>query len=203
MDVRLTDRLTFNLEGNTNMLPDHFNSKKGRNDNKDWVTNVLLGLKIALGPTTNKPAPVSAPVVQEVVEQPAAQVAPARVVEPAPVVQPAPVVEKREPMRIEVFFDINKTVIKDSETGKLQELVAFLKKYPTDLVSLTGYADRDTGTSAINRRLSIGRAAAVKKYLQDAGISANRIITDAKGDTVQPNNTPASNRVVICITETK
>jgi hypothetical protein len=43
----------------------------------------------------------------------------------------------------------------------------------------------------------------VKKYLQDAGISADRIITDAKGDTVQPNNTPASNRVVICITETK
>jgi outer membrane protein OmpA-like peptidoglycan-associated protein len=140
--------------------------------------------------------------VQEVVEQPRAEVVPAPVVEPAPVVQ-QPVVEKREPMRIEVFFDINKTNIRASETGKLQELVAFLKKYPTDVVSLTGYADRDTGTSSINRRLSVGRAAAVKQYLVSNGIAASRIISDAKGDTVQPNNTPASNRVVICITETK
>lgn len=202
IDVMLSKRVKFNLEGNTNMLPDHFNSKKGRSDNKDWVSNVLVGLKIALGPTTRSVAPAAAPVVQEVVEQPRAEVVPAPVVEPAPVVQ-QPVVEKREPMRIEVFFDINKTNIRASETGKLQELVAFLKKYPTDVVSLTGYADRDTGTSSINRRLSVGRAAAVKQYLVSNGIAASRIISDAKGDTVQPNNTPASNRVVICITETK
>ena len=200
IDVMLTKRIKFNLEGNTNMLPDHFNSKKGRSDNKDWVSNVLVGLKIALGPTTRSVAPAVAPVVQEVVEEPKVEVAPAKVVEPAPVVQ-QPV--KREPMRVEVFFDINKTVIRASETGKLQDLVAFLKKYPTDLVSLTGYADRDTGTSQINRRLSVGRAAAVKKYLMDNGIAESRIMSDAKGDTVQPNNTPASNRVVICITETK
>ena len=49
--------------------------------------------------------------------------------------------------------------------------------------------------------LSKRRSAAVAKALEAAGIAANRITTDAKGDTVQPFPGIEKNRVAICVAE--
>ena len=76
-----------------------------------------------------------------------------------------------------------------------------MTKYPNAKVVITGYADKKTGNASINDRLSKQRSAAVLKALQAKGIAADRISTDAKGDTIQPFNVNEENRVSICIAE--
>lgn len=44
------------LEANANILPDKWNSKKGANNNVDWQNHLLIGVKIALGKTTDSVA---------------------------------------------------------------------------------------------------------------------------------------------------
>ena len=84
---------------------------------------------------------------------------------------------------------------------KVQEVVAFLNANPNAKVAITGYADKGTGNKTINTRLSKQRANAVFNELVKKNIPANRIIKDAKGDTVQPFSVNEENRVVICIAE--
>ena len=49
--------------------------------------------------------------------------------------------------------------------------------------------------------MSEARANNVAEALKAKGITADRIIVDFKGDTVQPYSTPEENRVSICIAE--
>lgn len=80
-------------------------------------------------------------------------------------------------------------------------MVADLKSNPSTEVSLAGYADKQTGTSAVNSRLSQRRSEVVAAMLEANGISKDRITTSYKGDTVQPFAENAMNRVVICVVE--
>ncbi len=45
---------------------------------------------------------------------------------------------------------------------------------------VVGHAD-STGSAALNERLSLARAEAVKKFLVDKGVEPNRIYTEGKG----------------------
>lgn len=99
-----------------------------------------------------------------------------------------------------MFFKINSAVIRPEETGKVDELAAYLQKHPAAKVTLTGYADVQTGNPRINKTLSAKRAQAVADALTEKGIAADRITVDSKGDTVQPYATPEKNRVTVCIT---
>lgn len=192
-DLRLSDRVAFNIEANANMLSDKFNSKKA--DNSDWQFNALVGLSIKLGKSYTKTAPVYY------------EVAPAPVVEqpkPRPVVeQPQPVQEVTVPQAIkrDIFFALNSAHLQNDQQAKIAELVDYLVKNPTTKVSVTGYADEDTGNSRINMKLSIARAKNVADALKAKGIAADRIAVDFKGDTVQPYSIPEENRVSICIAE--
>ena len=80
-------------------------------------------------------------------------------------------------------------------------MVEYLQKYPEAKVTVTGYADVDTGNANINSRLSKSRANNVSDALKAKGIDASRITIDFKGDTVQPFNSPEENRVSIVIAE--
>ncbi len=65
-------------------------------------------------------------------------------------------------------------------------------------IYIVGYADEQTGNANINMTLSQRRAEAVKKALIDNyGVSADNIVIDYKGDTVQPFATNEWNRVAI------
>ena len=127
---------------------------------------------------------------------PAAAPAPAA---PAPAPAPAPV--QVQSLTRNVFFLINSAKVRPSEIVKVNEVVNYLKQNPNAKVSITGYADRGTGNAVINSRLSKQRANAVFAELVKRNIAANRIIKDAKGDTVQPFAVNDQNRVVICIAE--
>lgn len=190
LNVRLSERIAFTVEANANTLSDKFNSKKA--GNSDWQFNTLIGLSIKLGKSYTKTEPVyyeSTPVALPKPEP-----------KPEPRPEPKPVV-KIEPMIQNIFFDLNKSLIREDQVAKIDELVTYLIKYPNAKVAIVGYADKATGNVTINDRLSKERAEAVSKALQDKGIDVNRIITDAKGDTVQPFITNEENRVSICIAE--
>ncbi len=191
---RLSDAVALTLEGNANILGDKYNSKKA--DHPDWYFNALVGLKINLGKTYNKILP----------PPPAPEPTPEPVVEPEPVVAPAPapVVEevKIEPLRRDIFFEINKTIIRDTEAQKVKDVADYLAKYPNAKVQVTGYADAGTGNDKINDRLAAGRADAVVKALKEKyGVAESRISYDSKGSRVQPFAENDLNRVSICIAE--
>ena len=194
-DFRLSNRVSLGLEFSANMLNDHYNSKPA--GNADWYFNANAGLKIALGAThttrtvTDQPRVVER-VVEKVVEKPVYVDKPA---------EPVAVVTK-EPLRRDIFFTINSTVITSAEKQKIEEVVAYMKKYPEAKVTVTGYADKGTGNASINDRLGKGRAKIVVDTLvKQYGIDASRIVSDSKGDTVQPFAENDKNRVSICIAE--
>ena len=187
-DIKINDKLAVTLEVSANTLNDKYNSKKAKN--WDWYFNALAGLKINFGPTySTKFIPAPEPeiryvekIVEKVVEVPAAPVA-------------------VEPIRRDIFFLINKAVIRDTEASKVNDIVAYLNENKDAKVQVTGYADAGTGNDKINARLAAQRADAVVKALKDAGIAADRITFDSKGARVQPFADNDSNRVSIVIAE--
>jgi len=192
-DFRVSEAVTLGLELQANCLNDRYNSKRA--GNADWYFNALAGVKINLGKThttrtVTPPAPVER-VVERVVE---------KIVE-KPVPTPVPVEEKRETLRRDIFFTINSITIPVAERQKVQDIVDYMNKYPDAKVQITGYADKGTGNARINSRLSANRAQTVVSALIKKGISSSRIISDSKGDTVQPFAANAKNRVSICIAE--
>ena len=125
--------------------------------------------------------------------------------EPRPVVKP---VEEKKPVEApkakaeeHVFFKIDSYAVRSSEEAKVARLVEFLKKNPQAKVTVTGYADAKTGRGDYNMSLSKKRAEAVAALLRSKGIDAARITVAAKGDTVQPFQVNAENRVTICVAE--
>ena len=193
-NFRLNDHVAINLELNANMLSDKFNSKKGRN--ADWQFNALAGLTFTLGKSHRK----TAPVYHEV--EPPVTIPAAEEVKSAPVVeQPKKETVIRKALKQNIIFALNSARIQDDQQAKIASLIEYMKKYPTATMNVTGYADVNTGNPGINRRLSEARANNVAEALKAKGITADRIIVDFKGDTVQPYSTPEENRVSICIAE--
>lgn len=189
VDFRISDRVSLGLEASATTLNDHYNSKRA--GNPDWYFNALAGVKIALGKThttrkVEQPAPVER-IIERIVEK---QV-------------PAPV-EKKEAapatdMQRDIFFTIGSSKISYSETAKVNDIINFLKENPSAKVTVTGYADKGTGSRAINKRISAKRAQSVVDALVNQGIDKDRISKQSKGDTEQPFSENEANRVTICI----
>jgi outer membrane protein OmpA-like peptidoglycan-associated protein len=186
LNFRLSDAVSFMIEGNANVLSDHYNSKKA--GNADWYFNALAGFRINLGKTYKK---VEAPVIPPVVEP---------VKEDTVVAAPEPVKEVIEPLRKDIFFTINSTKIVDIEDAKVAEIADYLTKYPSAKVTVTGYADAGTGTDAINDKLAAKRADIVVNQLKTKyNVSADRISYTSKGSREQPFAENDKNRVSVCI----
>lgn len=188
-DYNVTENLAIGLEFNANILSDKYNFKKA--GNPDSYFNLLAGIKYNFGPSYSTrfiPAPEPEiryvdKIVEKIVEVPA----------------PAPVTE---PMRRDIFFEINKTIIRDSEAYKVKDIADYMNQHPTAKVMVTGYADAGTGNDRINDRLAAGRAkVVVDALMKQYGIAESRISYDSKGSRVQPFADNDSNRVTICIAE--
>ncbi|GAA5175351.1 hypothetical protein GCM10025771_07230 [Niveibacterium umoris] len=120
------------------------------------------------------PAPAPAPVVARA-EAPK-PTAPA----PAPAPAPKPSAEKVT-LAADALFDFDKAVLRDDGKAKLTEFAGAAKKLSTlEVITAVGYTDR-LGKDAYNQTLSEQRAAAVKNFLVEQGIDANRIATEGKG----------------------
>ena len=200
VDFRISDAVSLGIEANANCLSDHYNSKRA--GNADWYFNALAGLKINLGKThTTKPCPhhceepkVVEKIIEKIVEKPVPTAAPA----PAPAPAPA----KAEPIRRDVFFTINSAKVAANEAGKIKEIAEYLNNNPKANVTVTGVADKGTGTSKINEALAQKRANAVAEALKNEyKIGADRIKVESNGDRVQPFAQNDKNRVTICVAE--
>ena len=74
--------------------------------------------------------------------------------------------------------------IQDDQQAKISSLVEYLEKHSAAKVSVTGYADKETGNPNINMTLSEKRAKNVIEMLKAKGVAADRIVIGYKGDTV-------------------
>ena len=191
VDFRIDDAWSIGIEANANVLSDNYNSKKAGNG--DWYFNALVGVRYNIGKTYSTrtitpPAPVEK-IVERIVE---------KIVE-----VPAKTEErvKGGKLRREVFFTIGKNQISQDGFNKIQEVVDFMKKYPEATVTVTGYADRGTGSAKFNDRIAARRADVVETELVNRGIARDRIVKSSKGSRVQPFNDNDMNRVTICIAE--
>ncbi len=77
-------------------------------------------------------------------------------------------------------------------------MAEYMKANPNATIVIRGYADKDTGTSEYNMKLSERRAQAVADILTgDYGINANRLVLEAAGSNTQVYDTNDWNRIVI------
>lgn len=96
-----------------------------------------------------------------------------------------------------VYFRLNSAVVDANQLINVRNVAEYAKNN-TDVITLVGYADRQTGTPDYNYKLSQRRAEAVKKILVEKyGISADRIKTSWHGDREQPYAENVWNRIVI------
>lgn len=190
VDFRVSDRVKLGVELSANTLSDKYNSKKA--GNPDWYFNALVGVKVALGEThTTKVIPAPKP-VEKIIE---------RIIEkPAPA--PAPKVESKvveENFRRDIFFPIGNSNIAKSQRTKIAEIVEYMKENPDAKITLTGYADKGTGSAAFNDKIAARRALTVYNTLAAKGVAKSRMIKQSKGSRVQPFEENDMNRVTICI----
>lgn len=101
-------------------------------------------------------------------------------------------------MNAVVVFKIGTATLQDNQEINIFNAAKFFQDNPDYNCIVTGYADKATGNARINQELSEKRAQAVANVMiQKFGIPANRIITQASGDKIQPFQNDAWNRVVV------
>lgn len=195
-DYKLTDNLKLGLELQANVLPDGYNSKKA--GNADWYFNGLVGVKYAFGTTFTKQkrqkhaccAEPETKIVEKIVEVPVEKVVVKEVIKEIPA-----------PLARDVFFKISTTKVTKDEMYKVAEVARYMKENPDSKVTVTGYADKGTGSMNLNLRLASQRAQAVVNALtEEYGIDSSRIISKSmSASDAEPYSSPALNRVAICI----
>jgi outer membrane protein OmpA-like peptidoglycan-associated protein len=91
-----------------------------------------------------------------------------------------------------ILFDSGKSSFQKQTYSVLKSITAILKEYPSAKFSIEGHTDI-TGTAALNQKLSEERAAAVKGYLVENGVAADRLTSSGFGQTkpIDSNKTKA------------
>lgn len=79
----------------------------------------------------------------------------------------------------DVFFELDSSTIRDDARGPLQANATWLKRWPAR-ISIEGHCD-ERGTAEYNLALGERRANAVKSYLVELGVPADRIAVVSKG----------------------
>ena len=91
----------------------------------------------------------------------------------------------------DLLFPTNSSYLTDKAKVELSKLSKLLINDTSKKVRVDGHTDA-TGTEEYNQWLSEKRAASVKKFLEDAGVSSSRISTKGlgQGNPVADNKTP-------------
>lgn len=81
-----------------------------------------------------------------------------------------------------ILFNSGKATFKEQTYPVLQNIASILKEFTTAKFMIEGHTDSD-GSNALNQTLSENRAAAVKNYLIENGIAADRLQSAGYGET--------------------
>ena len=207
MGVRITDAVHFNIEVNGNFMGDSFNSKRG--SAVDWQLGALAGFTFKIGLKKDKEPVEEEPVLcyeDTVVAAPVAEpedtAAATTTVAVVPALDSAAyAVADFEAVEENIFFLIGKSEIRSSEEAKVEEIINVMSANPQTRVTVTGYADKETGSDERNMQLSKERAENVAAALIDAGIDPERITVLYKGSSEAPFDSQEENRVAICVVD--
>ena len=201
---RLSDQWSAFLNLGLNVVDAKEDGHKGANPKFFGTPNYFdgtvagsVGLIYNFGKSSVKEI-IPPPVVQEppVVRPPESKPEPKPVVEPKP--EPPKIIEHVAPTFDNVFFRLDKSVVDADQQYKIKNVADYLNANPGSKIYVVGYADKQTGNPRHNMSLSERRAKNVAKELTGKyKINSSRIITEWKGDTVQPFSDNIKNRVVI------
>ena len=142
------------------------------------VTLLLLVVALTLWGCPKRPDVVQAPPAPA--GPAAAAPAPAPEVQVAPPAAPAPPMVMQETVKVtevtlaDIFFDFDKSNIKDDQKPAFQTTLAALQADPKLKVLIEGHCD-ERGTPEYNLALGERRAKAVKDALGAAGIAPERV----------------------------
>ncbi|WP_417885438.1 OmpA family protein [Zunongwangia sp.] len=107
-----------------------------------------------------------------------------------------------------ILFDFNKSSIRSESEEALNNITDIMKEYPNTVFHIGGHTD-SVGNDEYNLKLSKERAASVREYLTNHGISTDRITSEGYGETkpIATNKTAAgrqeNRRVEISLDKSK
>lgn len=174
--------LRVEAEGRYDNDRDSLNRSRGF---RDWMISSSLTIRLGAAPA---PAP-----------EPAPPAAPAPRPAPPPPPPPAPEPEPEPEVLFEfdamVTFALDSAELRPGAIAELNEAVALLNLHSEiSRVEVAGHTC-DLGPAAYNQRLSERRAQAVRNFLVDNGVSADRLVVRGYGeDRPKVRNTSESNR---------
>lgn len=146
-----------------------------------WTQELALSTKM-VGSEFSAGCACDRPLMPEAAcTRPPAPVAQAPVAVPPPPPMAAPRAEKVS-IPTDTLFAFDRAVLSAEGKDRLRSFADQLKALNLEAVVAVGHTDR-IGTERYNQSLSERRAAAVKDYLVQQGVPADRIYTEARGET--------------------
>ncbi len=135
----------------------------------------------AIGPQAGvPPAPPSATPAPRAGDVPVTRPAPPAETPVPPATPAAVVTPTAEPLK-DIFFDYDRSNIRDDQKAALNENIAWLRANPASKITIEGHAD-ERGTNEYNLALGERRAKATQDYLVAAGLAAARIAIISYGE---------------------
>lgn len=80
-----------------------------------------------------------------------------------------------------VYFDFNKSMVKNESFDELQKVVRFMKQNPDVRLEISGHTD-NIGNDVYNKRLSQKRSESVVNFMVRLGIDASRLVPKGYGE---------------------
>ncbi len=114
---------------------------------------------------------------------------------PEPTVPDAVVLAQLTDYAKTILFDTGRSSFKKETFSVLQAITAILKEYPDSKFTIEGHTD-SVGSKTTNQRLSDSRANAVRTYLVENGIAADRLTAQGFGEDypIDSNKTKAGRK---------
>lgn len=216
MDIRICQSVHFNVECGANVLDDRFNSKKA--SNTDWNFDLKAGLTFNIGLNKGrkhqKDIPPSPQDMAAGTEQVVCSTDDTASVKCEKDTQETEMPRQEQDAGTKdtvsfrqitenIFFTIGNYNISEREMAKISSIITFLRHNPESIMTVTGYADAQTGSKKRNMFLSRKRAEAVAETVIYSGIDRSRISIAYKGDMESPYEIPEKNRVAVCVIKEK
>jgi peptidoglycan-associated lipoprotein len=80
-----------------------------------------------------------------------------------------------------VYFDFDRAAVKASEKGRIETVANYFKQHSAEKLQIEGHCD-ERGTEEYNRALGERRALAIREYLVNLGVAADRVYTLSWGE---------------------